>query len=812
MKPHSSWFVRLPSVCALALLTAIATARGETADQRATEANITRATASLLARSQFSHHPVDTQMAGKLLDRYMDALDRTRSLFLHSDLVRLDLDELGPLRDTLAERTRVDGDTQAARILYHCYLERLRQQVAFDTRLLRGGHLTFDGQDRAPLDRRNADRPADLAAAEELWRQQLRAEVLEERLAAKPARDIAATLIRRHQQHLKTMTELRDDEVLELYLDALAHVYDPHSDYLSKLSMETQGAKLNLSLVGIGVTLAMVDGLCTIREVVPGGPAALSGALKEGDHIVAIAQDGKPPVEVTGASVNHVVAMVRGPKGSVVTLTILPATGARKLVRLTRAQVRLEDQAAKARLVEWPRAGAQPLRLGIVELPSFYSVADVAVARGRGLAPVRSYLARDKDIEGGGPVDKVRRFLGRSANAVPSCLPDGDDEGSGGTGADVARVARSLTRSAALLPTCPPSSGKDDGPQGAAADVARLVARLEAEHIEGLVLDLRRNPGGSVREAVDIAALFIGSGPVAQTRDVSNAIGVAASTGAGARYAGPLVVLTSRFSASASEILSGALQDYGRAVVVGDPSTWGKGTAWSMTPLAGVMDQAGLSHAFDPGAVNVTFEKFYRPSGASTQLRGVEPDIVIPATSGVLPVGEAQLNDPLPWDTVPPATRFVPLGQLAPTVGALRAASEQRVASDPSFVDLRSEMARLKARLDDNSVSLNEVERRRERADQQAFQKAFAAEVEAREAALPVYEMTAKAAANWGPPGPATSLIKPANPGAAAKAAADADPAEPTSARAAEALVLDEALHILADFVEMLAGPSHWGG
>jgi len=224
------------------------------------------------------------------------------------------------------------------------------------------------------------------------------------------------------------------------------------------------------------------------------------------------------------------------------------------------------------------------------------------------------------------------------------------------------------------------------------------------------------------------------------------------------------------------------------------------------------MDQAGHSHTFDPGAVNVTIEKFYRPSGASTQLRGVDADIVIPATSGVLPVGEAQLNDPLPWDTVPPATRFVPLGQLAPTVGALRAASEQRVASDPSFVDLRSEMARLKARLDDNSVSLNEVERRRERADQQAFQKAFAAEVEAREAALPVYEMTAKAAANWGPPGPATSLIKPANPGAAAKAAADADPAEPTSARAAEALVLDEALHILADFVEMLAGPSHWGG
>src|SRR5262249_7315320 len=162
------------------------------------------------------------------------------------------------------------------------------------------------------------------------------------------------------------------------------------------------------------------------------------------------------------------------------------------------------------RLVEWPRAGAQPLRLGVVELPSFYSEADVAVARGRGLAPVRSFLARDKDIQGSGPVDKVRRFLRRRAAAVPSVLPAGRHaQESRGTGADVARVARTLTRSAALLPTCPPVSNNDDGPRGAAADVVRLVARLEAEHIEGLVLDLRRNPGGSVREAVDLAGLFM---------------------------------------------------------------------------------------------------------------------------------------------------------------------------------------------------------------------------------------------------------------------------------------------------------------
>jgi carboxyl-terminal processing protease len=255
--------------------------------------------------------------------------------------------------------------------------------------------------------------------------------------------------------------------------------------------------------------------------------------------------------------------------------------------------------------------------------------------------------------------------------------------------------------------------------------------------------------------------------------------------------------------------VAGALQDYGRAVVVGDPATFGKGTVWTTTPLAGVMDQAGLSHAFDPGALKVTIKKFYRPSGASTQLRGVESDIVIPATSGVLPVGESQLNDPLPWDTVS-ATGFRPYGQLAPYLGALRVASELRVATDPAFVELRPEIARLKTRFDDNSVSLNEAERRRERADQKAFQKAIAPEVQDREAGLPVYEITVRAAGQPGLPEQLTGLAKPAKTGAAPKAGADAD--ETASARAADALVLYEALHIMADFVDLLTGPPRSGG
>jgi carboxyl-terminal processing protease len=711
-----SWFWRLPVVCALALCASLAVARGpETADQRTTEANITRVTTSLLARSQLAHHPLDTQLAGKLLDRYTDGLDGTRSLFLRSDL-----DDFAKLSAALAQKTRVDGDTQAAHVIFARYLERLRQQVAFDTNLLRAGRFQFDGHDRAPLEREHAERPRDLAAAHELWRQQLRAEVLEERLAAKPPRDIPAAVIKRHEQQLKTLSELGDDEVLEMYLDALAHVYDPHSDYMDKESMESLSISMNLSLFGIGASLGTEDGLCTIRELIPGGPAALSGALKPGDHIVAVAQEGKAPVDVTNMPLSRIVEMIRGPKGSNVTLTIQPPAGARKTVRLTRAEVKLEDQQAKARLVELPRPDGQPLRLGVIDLPSFYSGSD------------------------------------------------------------------------------------DSGRHGATADVARLVAKLQAEKVEGLVLDLRHNGGGSLQEAVDLTALFIGGGPVVQTRDANNAIEVAADKGATARYTGPLVVLTSRFSASASEIVAGALQDYGRAVVVGDPSTFGKGTVQTILPLGRVMDQAGLSHAYDPGGLKVTISKFYRPSGASTELRGVVSDIVIPAASGVLPVGESKLVDPLPWDTVP-AARYKPSGEVAPFLPSLRETSSRRVAADPAFDELRKEIARLKSHIDENSVSLNEAERRRDQADDKALAKSMAAKAEAQEAAVPVYEITVQAAGRPGLPPRLTSLTKPGDAGSKPGSAADAS--ETAGARAADGLVLDEALRILADYVGLRARP-----
>ncbi|MEO6418848.1 MAG: carboxy terminal-processing peptidase, partial [Polyangiaceae bacterium] len=525
----------------------------------------------------------------------------------------------------------------------------------------------FAGHDVYSFDREHAQRPRDLAAAKALWGQQLRAEYLQEKLGDKPKEKIQATLNHRHAQQLRTMKALRSDEVLEVYLDALAHVYDPHSDYLGHEQMESFSIAMNLSLFGIGATLESADGYCKIRELVPGGPAARGGLLKAGDRITSVAQDGKDPVDIVNMPLSDAVELIRGPKGSTVTLTILPAGAADsalpKKESIVRDEVKLEDQQAKARILELPNGKGTTLRLGVIDLPSFY--ADMAGREGAG---------------------------GRSATA----------------------------------------------------DVAVLLGKLKAEHVHGVVLDLRRNGGGSLKEAITLTGLFFRKGPVVQTRDQAGNIEVDADPDPGVLYDGPLVLLTSRFSASASEILAGALQDYGRALIVGDSSTFGKGTVQNVIPLARVMDQAHLAHTYDPGALKITTNKFYRPSGASTQLRGVASDIVLPSISEISGVSESAMKDPLPWDVVR-STPHDNLNRVEPYVSALREKSLRRVSADKDFGHLVDDIARARKNIAAKSISLNEADRRRELAEDKARHEEREGEHRSRHVSQPAtYEVTLK--------------------------------------------------------------------
>ena len=418
----------------------------------------------------------------------------------------------------------------------------------------------FTGHDRYSFDRDNAPRPIDLTEAHSLWTQRLRADVLQEKLAGKKPDDFARTLTQRYERQVETMKRLSDGSVLEIYLEALAHVYDPHSDYMGREQLQSFNIVMNLSLAGIGATLQAADGFCKIRELVPGGPAALSGKLKNGDRIVAVNQPGKAPVDLMDMPLSQAVDLIRGPKGTDVTLTIIPVGASedvRKTVTVQRDEIHLDEQKAKAQIVDFPDAGGKTTRLGVIDLPAFYAS----------------------------------------------------------------------------------ETGHEES---ATADVAQLLRKLESENVQGVILDLRRNGGGSLQEAIKLTGLFIPSGAVVQTRDLAGHIEVGKDEDGQTLYSGPLIVLTSRLSASASEIVSGALQDYGRAIIVGDSSTFGKGTVQTMLPLGSIMQREGVTPASDPGALKVTISKFYRPGGSSTQLKGVRADIVLPSFTDTPEISESE--------------------------------------------------------------------------------------------------------------------------------------------------------------------------
>jgi carboxyl-terminal processing protease len=726
---------RLP--LALSLLVALALAgasasNGATAtrDTHATDVNLVRVTTTLLEQSQFSHHPLDRDLAKKWLDHYLDGLDSRHSLFLESDV-----EEFAKLQAALGDESRGEAEASAAQKIFARFLERLEQQTTAMASMLKTTSFDFTGHDTYSLDWEHAARPKDMAAARALWRDQLRAEYLQEKLADKKPAEIVKALTRRHALQLKTMKGLSSDEVLEVYLNALAHVYDPHSNYLSHEEMENMSISMNLSLFGIGASLQTIDGYCTIHELIPGGPGARSGQLKPGDRIIAVKQAKGEPVDVIDIPLTRTVQLIRGPKGTVVTLTVLPAGAAEgsppKAVTLVRDQIKLEDQAAKAAIVDLPNGNGSTVRLGILDLPSFYA-----------------------------------------------------------------------------------NIGTKSGQRSATVDVQRLLTKLNAEHVRGLIVDLRRNGGGSLEEAISLTGLFIRKGPVVQTRDLRGRVDVESDEDPAVLYDGPLVMLTSRFSASASEILAGAIQDYGRGLIVGDTSTFGKGTVQSIVPLGAVMDENHLAHSYDPGALLITIRKFYRPGGASTQLRGVAADIVLPSLSDLSDVSESSLSDPLPWDSVPPA-RFAKLGRVERYLPELREASAKRVQADNGFALLADAITRVKKNIATKTVSLNEKERRDDIAKSKVLEDRLKQESRKLRMAQPLtYEITLANAGKPGLPAPmklAAEKEKKAPSTTPGTAPDDSEAGDDLAGDAsghtpADDIIVSECERILVDYVKRVGG------
>ncbi len=685
------------------------------------DASIARITSRILVAMHFLQQPLSDDIAGKFLDRYLDALDPMHLYFFETDLK-----EFEKYRTTLDELTWEKGDTRPAYEIFTRLLQRIDQQQAAVGEMLKTEKFDFSGKEAYLVDRSQAPRPKDLADAKKLWRDRLRFEYLQEKLNKQKPEEIVKTITRRYQRLANALHQYDSDEVFQLYMTSLGHVYDPHSDYLGKASFENFGIRMKLSLFGIGAVLRSEDGYCQIVELTPGGPAMKGGQLKPGDKVVAVAQGDKgEAVDVIDMKLDKIVEMIRGPKGTKVRLTVIPADATdlsmRKEIIIIRDEVKLEDSEAKAQIIDLTATDGKPMRLGVIDLPSFY-------------------------------------------------------EGQGAPGAP---------------------------PKSCTADVARLLKKLNAEGVNGLILDLRRNGGGSLDEAIKLTGLFIKDGPVVQIKSPQGELEVEKDPDVRQHYAGPMVVLTSRNSASASEILAGALQDYGRALVVGESSTHGKGTVQQLMQLAPIMARQGIKTTNDPGALKLTIRKFYRASGLSTQLKGVVPDLVLPSLNNDRKIGEAALPNPLPFDEIKSAA-FQKMNLVQPYMAELKKRSASRLANDKDFTWISQEALRLKKTLDAKEVSLNEQERVKEKEEALARAEARKKELANRAKSKDkVYLISLKNADTKGLPAP----IDPNKPLAQAGKSALDEPEAAASDIPAQDAHLEETKRILADFISLMNRP-----
>lgn len=731
-------------------------------------------TAYLLEHFQYLQRPFDPTISSRMFDAYLSSLDPQHMHFLQSDLAEFSAyrTNLGPMTDNWR---RKNADTTPAYQIFARYMQRLKQHVEYVDELLKTEKFDFASEDRVLLNRHDLPYPKDLDEAKQIWRERLRYEYLMEKISretrktnetpsmatgdlrltnndggtipiakqnsdsvavAKPSppktmhEDIVDTLSKSYHRQFRVFNEYDSGDVLTAYLEALARSYDPHSDYEGPAEYEDFAMQMNLSLFGIGAVLQQKDDYVSIEELMD-GPAKLSKQLKVGDRIVAVAQSNKPPVDIYGMPITKAVRLIRGPKGTEVRLTIVPAgapDSASQVVKLVRDEIKLSGE-AKGKILEVPDTSGNKVRLGIIDLPSFYATID---AQGN--------------------------------------------------------------------PT----------PKSTTADVAKLLKKFNEQKVAGVILDLRRNGGGSLEEAIRLAGLFIKEGPVVQIRHWDGDIEQRNDTDPSIAYRGPLILLTSRFSASASEIVAGALQDYGRALIVGDSSTFGKGTAQQLFSLSKVPALSELGH--DPGTLKLTNSKFYRASGGSTEWRGVAADIVLPSLwNDSTEVGESTLDNSMPWDTITSST-YEKVNMVQTDLGELSKRSAERVATNSEFAYLREDIARAQKERADKTVSVNEKQQLRDREDLIAQHKQREQERAKHKVTAPTeYDLTVAEAEKPGLPKPNSttnnvSLAEQDSDGLIPSRLNDVDElteAVSSEAEHADAARLSEAESILMDYVRM---------
>ncbi|HSC66682.1 MAG TPA: carboxy terminal-processing peptidase [Cellvibrio sp.] len=633
-------------------------------------------------------------LSSRYFDEYLKSLDSSRNFFLQSDIA-----EFEKYRKTFDNDFK-EGKLDNAFAIFNRFNERMIQRLEKVVKTLEDPKTTFDFdvEESIVIDREKAPWPANQAAADKLWHQYLKSNLLNSLLSGKKLDESKTTLKKRYANQLRRLKQQTSEEAFSVMMNSLTMLYDPHTNYLSPENAENFDISMSLELQGIGAVLQSDEDYTKVSSLVVGGPAQKQGQLKPNDKIVSIAQgENGEFVDVVGWRLDEVVKLIRGPKGTLVRLEVMPSdptVTTNKTITIKRETVKLEDQAAKKAVFE-VKDGDKTFKLGVIDIPTFYM-------------NFEAYQKGDPNY-------------------------------------------KSTTR-----------------------DVLNLLNELNnKEKVDGIIIDLRDNGGGSLPEAAMLTDLFVDPGPVVQIRQSDDTISRNYRAYQPAMYRAPIAILINRLSASASEIFAGAIQDYGRGIIIGS-TTFGKGS---------VQNLVELKH----GRLKITEAKFYRISGDSTQHRGVIPDVQLPSLLDPDEIGESSYDNALPWDRIHPAPHqnYYTISKYLPSI---ETEHQERMAQDPDFIFLNKQSEMMKEAAAKKEVSLRLATRQEEQ--KQMEKRALDMENQRR-------------AAKGEKPYPDYAALKKANGGDEDE---DAPPKEADKEiNPKEDPYLMEAGHILADFIDQLS-------
>ncbi|WP_352310252.1 carboxy terminal-processing peptidase [Psychrobacter sp. W2-37-MNA-CIBAN-0211] len=627
-KQPAQWLLSAASVGIAGLIltqsygTAVADTNTEGFVQTPEQKVTTRQVAALLDRSHYLNQPLDSKTGSEILSMYIDSLDPNHTLFLQSDVDELKKKYAAEFGDRLKR-----GDLSAGIEVFERYRKRSNEYFAMASKMLKTD-LDLTSNETIVLDREKLGHFKSKKEQRDYWARQLKFQLMSitlgqedekakekvflnnpditrgQDLVRNDERTPSEILLNRLSRQQEQFKRLKDDEIMETILNTAMLTYDPHSNYYAPVQANELQIQSSLQLEGIGVSIRpdrKNPDYTRIVTLVDGGPAAKSGQIKPNDLIVGIAKDGKNMIDVVGWSTREIVSLIRGKRGTSVTLKLRQASApeaSARTVTVVRDIIQQEESGVTQRVVEVqrPNIDKTPKRIGVLEIPSFYL----------------NYRARR----------------------------NGEDY-----------------RSVSI-------------------DTEKALKELNKENIDGLVVDLRNNPGGSLDEVAKMLGFFIKSGPLVQIRDNRGNIQVYRDDDGGEQlYDGKVVVITNLASASASEIFAAAIQDYGRGLVVGSTTT-GKGSAQIQ------LDNLAL------GSATLTQRKFYRITGGSTQNKGVVPDVELVNIYDDATFGERAQKKALPWDTIKTAP-YKPEGKFTnDTLATLNQQSTIRQQKDPQFTYL----------------------------------------------------------------------------------------------------------------------------